>query len=461
MQPVVLLAVDDDPVQLAIINAAATKLEYPPIEVLKAESVQAALSSMEARLPDMVICDNVLPDGEGRDVLQAMRLRNPLVPVIIITAHESVSGAVELLKRGARDYLVKPLKLLEIQQIIAATLAWRSAELDFADIADDEGAATGASGSTGADITRTVAETMKAALRLAARGATSNAAMLVQGESGTGKELLARFIHNQSPRRDHVFATVHMAALAESLVESELFGHRKGAFTGAQEDRVGFFEQANGGTLFIDEIGEIPLSIQVKLLRALQFKEIQRVGDSSPRPVDVRIVAATNRDLETMVQDGTFREDLFYRVNVVTVQLPPLRERRQDIPHLVEHMIRDLGARNNRPLEGISQRALNLLAGYRFPGNVRELENIVERAVILAKRSIITEEDLPRFVVAAGTPETAQNTLDEQLERLERQLILQALEETRGNQSRAAALLGITERRLRSRLERLHLHNPF
>lgn len=474
MSSVTLLAIDDDPVQLEIIAAAAHQLEYPQITVLPAASVEEANTLLEHNAPDMVICDNFLPDGSGRDILQAMRHANPLVPVIIITAHESVAGAVDLLKCGARDYLVKPLKSREIQQVIAATLAWHSEEQDFAALSrqhrDGEQDPAGESPATSRhlassgdlpDITDTVAETMKTALRLAVRGANSVAAILIQGESGTGKELLARLIHERSPRSHGPFVTVHMAALAESLVESELFGHRQGAFTGAQGDRIGYFEQANGGTLFIDEVGEVPLSIQVKLLRALQFKEVLRVGETRPRAVDVRIVAATNRDLESMVHEGTFREDLFYRINVVTVQLPPLRDRRQDIPHMVERMIRTLALQNGRSLNGVSQRALNLLVGYRFPGNVRELENIIERAVILAKRPIITEEDLPGFVLATGTAETAQNTLDEQLESLERRLILEALEETRGNQSRAAALLGITERRLRSRLERLNLENPY
>lgn len=472
MPNVVLLAVDDDPIQLEIIASAAAKLEYPSIEVARAESVASARELIESRKPDMVICDKLLPDGEARDVLQEMRLRNPLVPVIVITAHESVSSAVELIKQGARDYLVKPLKPLEIQQIIAGTLAWSSDEADYANLIEPEQEESG--------VAYSVAESMKSALRLAGRAADSDASILIQGESGTGKELLARFIHSRSKRRNNPFVAVHVAALPESLVESELFGHRKGAFTGAHEDRAGFFEQAASGTLFIDEIAEIPQSVQVKLLRALQFREIQRVGDSSARTVDVRILAASHKNLEQMVQEGSFREDLFYRVNVITVQLPPLRERRADIPHLVEHMITKLAGKNGRTLEGISQRALNLLTGYRFPGNVRELENIVERAVILAKRSVITEDDLPAFVRAEGEQEDpppegcidsggvtgpgehspGEHSLDEQLEALERRLILGALEQTEGNQSRAAALLKITERRLRSRLERLNLKNP-
>lgn len=470
MQSVVLLAVDDDPIQLEIIASAAARLEYPPIEVLTAATVAEASERIEARAPDMVICDKLLPDGEARQVLQQMRRKNPLVPLIVITAHESVSSAVELIKQGARDYLVKPLKPLEIQQIIAGTLAWRTDERDYAQLIESESVQSG--------VAYSEAESMKAALRLAGRAADSDASILIQGESGTGKELLARFIHSRSARRDKPFLAVHVAALPESLVESELFGHRKGAFTGAHADRVGFFEQAAGGTLLVDEIGEIPLSVQVKLLRALQFREIQRVGDAEPRRVDVRILAATNRNLEEMVRENTFREDLFYRVNVITVHLPPLRERREDIPHMVDQMIHSMARKNGRPVEGITQRALNILTGYRFPGNVRELENIIERSVILARRSMITEDDLPAFVTAGSGPaaeaapaggcidgadadQVDERSLDERLESLERCLILEALERTRGNQSRAAELLRITERRLRSRLERLGLTNPF
>ncbi|POR04328.1 hypothetical protein AU468_03230 [Alkalispirochaeta sphaeroplastigenens] len=449
----ILLAVDDDPVQLEIIAAAATRLEYPPMEVMRADSVASAREAIGSCLPDMVICDNFLPDGEACDVLTEMRQRNPLVPVIVITAHESVQNAVGLIKRGARDYLVKPLKMVEIQQVIAGSLTWRSEEEDYVDLIEPE--------QKGEGIAYSAAPVMRDALRLAGRAADSDASILIQGESGTGKELLARFIHRKSARREGPFVVVNMAALAESLVESELFGHRKGAFTGAQADRVGFFEQAASGTLFIDEVAEIPLSVQVKLLRVLQFKEIQRVGDSEPRPVDVRILAASHKNLAEMVQEGAFREDLFYRINVITVHLPPLRDRREDIPHLAEQMIRRLAAKNRRSLEGISQRGLNLLVGYGFPGNVRELENILERAVILAKRSLITEDDLPAFVVSGSTVEPAGDSLDSKLNSLERRLILEALKETGGNQSRAAALLKITERRLRSRLERLGLENPY
>jgi DNA-binding NtrC family response regulator len=454
MYDVKLLVVDDDPVQIEIIGSAAARLEYPLVEVAAAGSVAEAVALIDGSpLPDMVICDKLLPDGTVAEVLATMRERNPLVPVIVITAHESVSSAVDLIKQGARDYLVKPLKPLEIQQVIAVNLAWRRDQVDYEELLRTEMQEGG--------IADSVAEPMREAVRLAARAADSDASILIQGESGTGKELLARFIHAHSRRRDRPFVAVHVAALPDSLVESELFGHRKGAFTGADMDRAGFFEQAATGTLFVDEIGEIEPHVQVKLLRALQFREVQRVGDSQPRKVDVRIVAATNRDLQSMVREGSFREDLFYRVNVITVQLPPLRERREDIPQLVERMIRELARKNDRPVHGITQRALNLLVSYRYPGNVRELENILERSVILAKRAVITEEDLPGFVVTGATVEALPDSLDEHLEQLERRLILGALEQTSGNQSRAAALLRITERRLRSRLERLGIRNPY
>jgi len=452
MSPFVVLAVDDDPVQLQIIISAAEKLEYPPFIILTADSVSSALHHVENRILDLVICDYLLPDGTGVQVLDAVRARTPLTKVIMITAHESATEAVTLMKKGASDYLVKPLKPTEVQQMIAVSLEWCETGLEIGDVSGKW---------PEQEIMISLSNSMKTVLRDAVRAASSEVSILIQGESGTGKDLLARTIHERSNRRDKPFIPVHMAALPESLMESELFGHRRGAFTGAAEDRKGVFEEANGGTLFIDELGEIPLNIQVKLLRAIQFHQIQRVGESQVRALDVRFISATNRDLETMVAEKTFRDDLYYRINVVSLRLPPLRERREDIPRLVEKMITELARKNGRPVEAISQRALNCLISYGFPGNVRELENILERAIVLAHRTVLTEEDLPPFVIANGSAAPVPGSLDEKLQALERTLILDALELTQGHQSHAASLLDITERRLRSRMQRLKITNPF
>lgn len=459
MQNVVLLAIDDDPVQLAIIETAARSLEYPPIDVHTAKTVAEAIIAIEQHRPDMVVCDFLLPDGSGSQVLERVRSTNPFVPVIIITAYESVRDAVDLMQAGARDYLTKPLSASEIQRKIVANLRWHEEETDYsAIIADDDALGT---------VVESLSTGMRDAIRTAVRAAQSEASVLICGESGTGKELVARLIHDKSNRSGGPFIPVHLAALPETLIESELFGHRKGAFTGARDDRIGLFENAQGGTLFIDEIGEIPPGVQVKLLRVLQFREIQRIGDSEPQHIDVRVLAATNRNLEEAMRTREFREDLFYRINVVEVNLPPLRDRREDIPRLVETKVREIAARNGRSIPTVSPRAVSLLLAYDYPGNVRELENILERAVVLSHRDTITEEDLPVFVsgppadrYSAVESETG-GTLDDQLRALEKKLILGALETTRGNQSRAAAMLGITERRLRSRLERLHMENPF
>jgi len=459
MQSVVLLAIDDDPVQLAIIETAARSLEYPPIDVYTAETVAEAIIAIEQYRPDMVVCDFLLPDGSGSQVLDSVRSRNPFVPVIIITAYESVRDAVDLIRAGARDYLTKPLSASEIQRKIAVNLRWHQEETDYsAIIADDDALGT---------VVESLSTGMRDAIRTAVRAAPSEASVLIRGESGTGKELVARLIHDKSNRSGGPFVPVHLAALPESLIESELFGHRKGAFTGAQDDRIGLFENAQGGTLFIDEIGEIPPAVQVKLLRVLQFREIKRIGDNEPKHIDVRVLAATNRNLQDAMRTREFREDLFYRINVVEVNLPPLRDRREDIPRLVETKVREIAVRNGRSIPAVSPRAVSLLLAYDYPGNVRELENILERAVVLSHHVRITEEDLPVFVsaVPATHPKLSEPaegaTLDEQLHALEQKLIISALEATRGNQSRAASMLGITERRLRSRLERLHIENPF
>jgi len=334
---------------------------------------------------------------------------------------------------------------------------------------------------------------MANAVNIAHRGAQSVASVLIRGESGTGKELFARLIHNSGPRHSKPFIAVNIAALPESVIESELFGHRKGAFTGATANREGRFYAADGGTLFLDEIGDMPPTVQVKLLRALQFKQIEPVGADEPVDVDVRIIAATNRNLEELIEERRFREDLYYRLNVLTIEVPPLRRRKEDILPLVEHTLHRLA--KGKPLLRVSPAAMDRLMRYDFPGNVRELENIVERATLLATGTVVEETDLPGNLqlaaarsdrtaayggdgLAGKAPDTSNGgatprtdftqsptseteNLDQQLAEVERRLILEALDATSGNQSKAAQRLGIGERRLRSRMERLEISNPF
>ena len=305
---------------------------------------------------------------------------------------------------------------------------------------------------------------MAGVLSTVARVADSKAPVLIFGESGTGKELIARAIHYASPRKNNKFVTVNCAAIPESLFESELLGHEKCAFTGAQQQRIGKFEEADGGSLFIDEIGDLPLPVQVKLLRAIQFQEIERLGSNTPVKLDIRIISATHRDLPSMVSGHTFREDLYYRMNVVSIQLPPLRKRRVDIPLLVDHFIEYYANMNAKNVAGISREALDALLRYDFPGNIRELENIIQRAVVLARGELIITEDLPGHISAIMEPEAVKSAesqpqvvardLNKQVEELERRLIEKALEETAGNQVKAAELLGISERTLRYKLSK-------
>jgi transcriptional regulator with GAF, ATPase, and Fis domain len=297
-------------------------------------------------------------------------------------------------------------------------------------------------------------------LNTVGRVANSKASVLIRGESGTGKELIARAIHFTSPRKDKPFVVVNIAALPENLIESELFGHEKGAFTGANQQRIGRFEQAHDGTVFIDEVGDVPLPLQVKLLRAVQFGEIERIGGNKSLQVDVRIIAATHRPLEEMVKNHKFREDFYYRLNVVSVQIPPLRQRKNDIPLLIDHFISKYGQENHKAINGISREALDQLLKYDYPGNVRELENVIERAVVLSRTEYLSVNDLPIHTDIRSEnkfldPQDFEGGYEKKVQIFEREILTSALQKTQGNKSAAARLLGISERHLRSRLERL------
>lgn len=406
---------------------------------------------------------------------------------------------MEFLRHGADDYLVKPLTGADIQRVVLRSFEHRreareGISLQNAMVArmedagpDGPGTAgtgsnatwTGATGSHAAGsrsaggpsgspaLLNSLSDAMRSVLSILGRAADGTANVLIEGESGTGKEVLARAMHAAGPRRDGPFVVVNCAALPESLIEAELFGAKRGAYTGATTDRNGRFVEAHGGTLMIDEVGEIPLSMQVKLLRALQFKRVDPVGSDTSVPFDARIVAATNRSLQEMVQRGEFREDLYYRLRVIAIRVPALRERKVDIPLLLESFLQRFARENGRVIDGISQEARTCLMRYHYPGNVRELENIVERSVVLSRDTILRTTDLPPEVACTPDPSIESGpaipdearTLDDRLQAYERELIEAMLRETGGNQSEAARRLGIGERRLRSRLERLGLRS--
>ncbi|MCX7948784.1 MAG: sigma-54 dependent transcriptional regulator [Treponemataceae bacterium] len=449
-----ILVVDDDPLQLEQLSRILQQIQYPPVEIFTADSYGSALRLFNAIVFDLVITDLRLPEGSGLDILKEVKKTNPMVPVIVMTAFSSAQEAVEILKAGADDYLIKPTKAQDIEKIVLRSYE-KNMLIRESFLPPLEGKTT----SPFAEGIIYKSESMAFVMQIAARCAESDATVVVSGESGTGKELVARFIHERSLRKHKPFVAVNISALPESLAESELFGHKRGAFTGADTDRMGRFELADGGTLFIDEIGDVPVHLQVKLLRVLQFGIIERVGENTPRKLDVRVIAATNKNLPQLVEQGLFRKDLFYRINVITLDLPPLRERKEDIPLLVQHFIEKFNQRNHRMVQGVSREAMEHLMRYDYPGNVRELENIIERAVVLSRGDIILERDLPPLSTRKLTPGTSLSfPLDyrEVLGNFERTLIERALQETKGNKSAAARLLGISERHLRSRLERLY-----
>jgi DNA-binding NtrC family response regulator len=419
-----------------------------------AADVTEAEAAIARVTPDLVLTDVVLPgDRDGLDLLRGVRANHPDTPVIVMTAYGSVEKAVRAMRDGAHDFLEKPLDLGRLRALVASTLRGREegeAAKPFRADLTRAGVPPGFVGSAPAVLDL---------FRVVAKVAPTNATVLILGESGTGKELVAEALHNASPRAQGPFVKVNCAALPEGLLESELFGHVKGSFTGAVRDRAGRFEAADGGTIFLDEVGEVPPHTQVKLLRVLQHREIERVGDNRTRPVDVRMVAATNADLDEAVRKGTFREDFYFRLKVISLRMPPLRERRGDIPALAEHFRAMYGDRHDRAVEGFSDEALAVLAGYDWPGNVRELENTVEAAVVLTEGARIEADVLPEEVggrqrvedlpegevirIPAGTP----------LPDVERTVILDTLERTDGNKTAAARILGIGLRTLYRKLE--------
>ena len=437
------LVVDDDPGHRGMLEALLSRWG---LAVTSAPDGKEAVERVCERPFDMVLMDIRMPDMDGITALKEIRKYNPAVPVVLMTAYSAVESAVEAMKSGAVDYLIKPLDFDLLKETLFKTLERGEAA------SPDARAPLPVEGIVGNS------PAIRRMLEMIHTVAPSEATVLITGKSGTGKELVARAIHNQSRRKDGPWVAVNCAALTESLLESELFGHEKGAFTGADKRRDGRFLQADGGTLFLDEIGEISLLMQVKLLRAIQQREIQRVGGDATLKVDVRIVAATNRNLLDEVAAGRFREDLYYRLNVVSIQVPSLQERREDIPLLAEHFLKVFGERNRKDVKGFTPKAMDMLVKYPWPGNVRELENAVERAVVLLFGSTISERELPLAVTQAYEREEASPpaVLPEgaTLEEVEREAILRMLDSVGDNKSEAAKRLGISRKTLHTKLKR-------
>jgi DNA-binding NtrC family response regulator len=431
-------------------------------EVLEAETGAEALELLRHREVDLVMLDQRMPGEPGIDVLPRVKAADPTTVVVVATAVHDVRTAVEALKRGAYDYITKPFDVDAILMLVERVLEKRALErqvlcLRSALAPSGIDTADGFEGLVGRH------PEMVRIYQLITQIATTPTTVLITGESGTGKELVARAIHQRSDRSAQPFVAINVAAIPEALVESELFGHEKGAFTGAHARRLGKFELAHGGTIFLDEIGSLRLDLQTKLLRALQERQIERLGGSRPVAVDVRVLAATNVNVRQAVRERTFREDLYYRLNVVPVHVPPLRERREDVPRLVEHFVRKFARECHRDVRGVSAGALDALVRYDWPGNVRELENVVQRAVVLAGGAVIHLEDVPLDV---AMPETvsllARDTrpLREACDEFERQYVMLSLERTQWNVSRAARQLGVHRNTVLAKLAAWGVQRP-
>ncbi|WP_394842543.1 sigma-54 dependent transcriptional regulator [Pendulispora brunnea] len=405
-----------------------------------------ALGKLEEFAPDVILTDLKMPGLDGITFMDKARAAAPGAVFVVMTAFGTISSAVAAVKKGADNYLTKPLEFESLSAIVERAME-KARLLQEARQLRDRLRERNAFGLIVSDDAK-----MHEILELVAQVGPSRASVLIMGESGTGKELIAESIHAASPRVQKPFVRLNCAALAESLLESELFGHERGAFTGAVGRRDGRFKQADGGTLFLDEIGEIPLGTQVKLLRFLQERTFERVGGNETLKVDVRVICATNRDLQEEIKKGRFREDLFYRLNVVTINLPPLRDRRSDIPALASFFLRRYAAENGRNIEGISDEALERLASYAWPGNVRELENAVERAVVLCEGTQIEARHLPPTLVPQTQREGAPPIPGSTIADLERYAILKTLEACGGSTSKAAMLLGVSTRKIQYKL---------
>ncbi|MEP0862282.1 MAG: sigma-54-dependent Fis family transcriptional regulator [Ignavibacterium sp.] len=444
-----ILIIDDEAAQREILKGFLDKRGF---RTFTASSGNEGLAFIDKEQIDIILSDYKMPDKTGIEVLEAAKRINPEISFVLMTAYGTIENAVKAMRLGAYDYLSKPVDLDELELLIEKIIENKNlkSEVSFLKQQLQE--------KFKIDSFISSSPKMQEVLSVAARAAESKATVLITGESGSGKEVLAKSIHYISSRKDKPFVAVNVPALPETLLESELFGHEKGAFTGADKARIGRFELANKGTIFLDEIGDIPMNLQVKLLRVLQEHKIERLGSNESIEIDVRVIAATHQNLEQKIKDGTFREDLFYRLNVISIHIPPLRERKEDVMPLIEHFIKKYAEENGKPKIEISKEAVDYLMKYNYPGNVRELENIIERAVVLSRQNIITVNDLPSNVKGFKTetdPILDENkTLNEQVEALEKKLIYDALMRANGNQSLAGRMLGITERNLRYKMQK-------
>jgi len=450
-----ILVVDDE---LSMREFLSILLEREGYDVTVAGSAAEALRMMESALFDLVLSDVNMPGLSGIELLARIKEKSPETAVLMLTAFSAAEQAVEAMKLGAYDYIGKPFKNEEIKQLVKNALEKQGLKLENTLLKRDASERDSFCGIIGKS------HKMRELFAMIQKVAASQSSVLILGESGTGKELAARSIHTCSPRKSKPFVAVNCGAIPENLIESELFGHKKGSFTGAVSDRPGLFEQAEGGTLLLDEIGELPLLLQTKLLRVLQEREFKRVGDAVTRKTDVRLVCASNRDLEAQVKEGSFREDLYYRINVVQLVMPPLRERIEDIPLLVEYFCRKYQAADAATPVSVTPGALKALVNHPFPGNIRELENCIERSLIIDP-AVISEASLPQqLLVSKMRCLTADCDIPEEgiqleplLEELEKKYLLKALEKTGGAKKKAGELLGMTFRSFRYRLAKFGL----
>ena len=428
-------------------------------EVFLAKDAEEAFLQIKEHSPDVVLLDIILPDIDGLKVLEKIKENDPDVIVIMITATKTIKTAVEAMKLGAYDYVTKPFDIDELRLIISRSLSTQALEKEVKYLRKEIDKSFGFGNIIGKS------KAMENIFKVVRQIADSKSTVLIMGESGTGKELISRAVHYNSNRKNYPFVTINCAAIPETLIESELFGHERGAFTNAIEKKLGRFEIAQQGTLFLDEIGELSLSTQAKILRFLEEKEFNRVGGSKTIKVDVRLITATNRDLNQLLKKGGFREDLYYRINVVPIVIPPLRERKEDIPLFLEHFIKKFNAENNKNIKGVSKEALELMMNYDWPGNVRELENLIERIIVLTSNEYIQHNELPFSLINIpkinGLKESVLNgkvSFLEAEEEFEKGIILDALKRANYVQSHAAEMLRISRRILKYKMEKLGIN---
>jgi two-component system response regulator PilR (NtrC family) len=445
MKKPLVLIVDDEPDIRELLQITLNRMD---IESCAAENIETSKQLLQQHTFNLCLTDLKLPDGSGLEIVDYIQASSTPLPTAVITAHGNMDTAILAMKKGAFDFISKPVDLAVLRQLVLSALkfsrvpALKERRIRYTLLGDS-----------------IAMRDIRAKIDKLAR---SQAPVFISGESGSGKELVATLIHQQSPRGDHPFIAINCGAIPHELMESEFFGHKKGSFTGAVTDKIGFFQAAEGGTLFLDEIGDLPQSLQVKLLRAIQEKKIRPVGEQQEVPVDIRLLSATHRDLGEMVKRGEFRQDLYYRINVIDLHIPPLRERLQDLSDLTRHILNKLASGEDDRLPVLSPQAMETLRHYDFPGNVRELENILERALALYDGTTITPDDLnlPARQTLLSNPrdyDPALGALEEYLEKIERKAITAALEENRWNKTAAAKQLGLSFRSFRYRLKKLNL----